>query len=388
MQLGHLRERRILELSRGEQRRVLIARALAFRPALLLLDEPASGLDARAREDLETMLDEVAALTTTVTAVHASAELPAIVNRVTAIRSGRLTPLAQTQAPEDAAASTATAVAAATPTATATSTATAHPRDGSDRPAAAAAARPRGRLMIELRQASVWLDGRRILEPLDWQLREGEHWLVRGPNGAGKSTLLRLLHAEIRPERGGTLRWPGLGDPADVWALRRQIALVSPELQARYLFPTRVFDAVASGFTASIGRTREPTPEEQARVRALLAAFELEPLAARPLRSLSYGQRHRTLIARTLATEPRVLLLDEPWEGIDAQSTGVICRELRRVMQTGTQIVCVSHLGARGLPLNRSLSLGAGRILSARDSAAPTGSSASERWRAADCPQR
>ena len=238
--------------------------------------------------------------------------------------------------------------------------------------------------MIALERASVWLGQRQVLQEISWKLRRGEHWLITGPNGAGKSTLLRLLRAEIRPARGGRIRWPGLGNPTDVWTLRRRIALVSPELRARYRFPSSVFEAVASGFDSSIGLTRALTEEERERVRRLLETFELDGMTDRRLSSLSYGQRHRTLIARTLATDPEIVLLDEPWEGLDALTRRLVTAELARRMTGGTQIVCASHVGTGELEFNRGFELRQGRIVSDDDTVGPPENSASARLQAAD----
>jgi molybdate transport system ATP-binding protein len=373
--LGHLAERRLLELSRGEQRRVLIARALATDPAVLLLDEPASGLDVGARDDLEATLRALPSSLAVVVAAHGTADLPRGTTRLVRIANGRLERLADPDpepepelvlgnppAPEHPARG-----------------AMAHV-DGDRRTSRTAAADDAsGDVLMALEHVSVWIAGRRILADVDWEFRQGEHWLVTGANGAGKSTLLRLLHAEIRPAVGGAMRWPALGDPADVWSLRRLVALVSPELQARYLYPTTVFDAIASGLHASIGLTRAIAPSERDCVEALLAAFELDTLKTRMLRQLSYGQRHRALIARTLVAGPRVLLLDEPWEGLDSASTAIVQRELSARIAAGTQVICVSHVGARGLPLNRALRIEGGRLIRADGSGERPENSASAR---------
>ena len=358
-----LAERRLLELSRGEQRRVLIARALAAAPVLLLLDEPMSGLDAGAGAALAALLARAAATTQIVVAAHRREELPAFVRKFAQLEAGRLQASATGRRTRRAARVTDGAWAI---------------------DAAATTAAP----LIALAHVDVWLDGRRVLAGIDWTLREGEHWLVTGPNGAGKSSLLRLLHGELRPARGGTIRWPGLGDPRNVWALRRKLSLVSPELQARYLYPTTVFDAVASGFHASIGRVKPLKTGERERVGELIAAFELEPFARRLLANLSYGQRHRALIARTLVHETRVLLLDEPWAGLDPESIGVVRQEVERRMANGMSVVCVSHIGGGGLRFNRSLRLDEGRIVNADGSGERRGSSASARRRAAGSPAR
>jgi len=104
----------------------------------------------------------------------------------------------------------------------------------------------------------------------------------------------------------------------------------------------------------------------------------LGPLRDRLLSSLSYGQRHRALIARTLAPGPRILLLDEPWEGLDSRSTDLIGAELTREIAAGSQVVCVSHVGPKGLPLTGRLRLEAGG-LRVDDTYAPHENSTSER---------
>jgi len=358
--LGHLADRRLLELSRGEQRRVLIARSLAFDPEILLLDEPASGLDAEAREGLEAMLNRAARRTQIVIAAHRPDDLPGFITNYADVVAGRLELLA---AITDRGATVRLS------------------HHGQQPPRSTAAAeltnrdrKPTGlseRVMIALVGVSVWLGERQVLKEFNWQLRSGEHWMITGPNGSGKSTLLRLLHAEIRPARGGQIHWPGLDDPRDVWALRRRIALVSPELQARYRFPASVFEAVASGFHSSIGLTRALSERQRECVGRLLDAFKLDHLSARPLSSLSYGQRHRTLIARTLMVNPAIVLLDEPWEGLDVLTRKLVAAEFRRRMAGGTQIICASHVGPAELDFNRSLVLEDGRIVNGDDPAGP-----------------
>lgn len=358
MRLGHLAERRLLDLSRGEQRRVLIARALGFRPSILLLDEPLSGLDAESRAELSAMLARAASDVTIVVAAHRSSELPGFVQQTLTLTAGKLSSSSVTAA------------------------GTEDPQ--SDQAAASVQPVERGETLIELEQAGIWLDGRPVLQDIDWQLIAGDRWLITGANGAGKSTLLRLLHGELRPAVGGSIRWPGLGNPGDVWNLRQQVALVSPELQARYLYPTSVFDAVASGFHASIGTVRKLTPAQAEHTDQLLENFRLGEFRDRLLSSLSYGQRHRTLIARTLATRPRVLLLDEPWEGLDTDITELIGREIDTMMGPDSAIVCVSHVGARGLRLPQTLQLTRGRITRAGDSDAQRENSTSVQPRATD----
>jgi molybdate transport system ATP-binding protein len=204
-----------------------------------------------------------------------------------------------------------------------------------------------------------------VLHEVTWRLAPREQWLVTGPNGSGKSSFLRLLHGQLRPALGSEIRWPALGNPRNVWTLRRAVAWLSPELQAAYRYPTTVRGCIASGFESSIGLTREPTRAQTQRVDELLREFALEPLAERQLKTLSYGQARRALIARALVGRPRVLLLDEPWEGLDADSAALLNATLRTVIAGGTQLVCASHLAAHREMFTHELALQAGRVAQA-----------------------
>jgi molybdate transport system ATP-binding protein len=341
-----LAERRFLELSRGEQRRVLIARGVAFGPTVLLLDEPASGLDAGARAELDKMLELVAKECTLVCSAHVPGDLPALIERYLQIEQGRVETV-ERDVHERAAASLSGAANA--------------PSAGTVAAAAAHANEP----LIAVAGADVWLAGRRVLHDVTWQLLPGQHWLVTGANGSGKSSFLRMLHGQLRPALGGTVTWPALGHPRDVWQLRKKVAWVSAELQAAYRYPTTVRACIASGFTSSVGATRRATADETARIEQLLEELELVPLADRLLSTLSYGQTRRALLGRLLANRPRVLLLDEPWEGLDAPMAELLNVTLERVAADGTQLVSASHLKTHRSHFTHELTLAEGRVVRA-----------------------
>ena len=345
--VAHLAQRRFLELSRGEQRRVLIARGVAFGPTVLLLDEPASGLDAAARVELAAMLELAAAECTLVCTAHVADDLPPMIARYLEIEHGRVV------GSGSRAASDAPRMPAPEPTGDASHT--------------QAAAAPHGasgnETLIALDHADVWLGARHVLRDVSWRLEPAQHWLVTGANGSGKSTFLRLLHGQLRPALGSEIHWPALGDPRNVWELRKQVAWLSPELQAAYRYPSTVRACVASGFESSIGQTRALTTKEATRVDELLGELELTELADRALRTLSYGQARRALIARALVNRPRVLLLDEPWEGLDAPMAELLNRTLAAVIAERTQLVCASHLTAHRGHFTHELVLEAGRVI-------------------------
>lgn len=343
--LTHLAQRPFLELSRGEQRRVLIARGLGFEPEVLILDEPAAGLDNRARQRLSETIDSISAHTTVMCSYHDASDLPRSINRMLRLDNGRIVESRAVESDSAPSASPELTVAGTSAVA----------RDTRSEPDSDA--------IVEVEGGDVWLDERQALAGIDWRLMRGEHWLVRGPNGSGKSTFLRMLHGQLRPALGGSIRFPGIHNPDNVWDLRKQVAWVSPELQAGYWYPSTARQCIYSGFDSSIGQTRRMTAAETALVDELLEQFKLVDLADRNIRTLSYGQFRRVLIARAVVHEPRVLLLDEPWEGLDHENRSLVNRELEQIITRGTQLVSASHLSDTPAPFNRLLELMDGRIV-------------------------
>jgi molybdate transport system ATP-binding protein len=352
LRLEALENRPFLELSRGQQRRVLIARGLAFDPVILCLDEPAAGLDAATRDVFRTTVAEIGRRTTLLYSAHEPADLPPPIDHIVRIEDGRIVEAGPfTPAPVPATRSVPVRPIGSIPAPAGTRrSAAAHP--------------PAGVVpLIEIVNGQIWIDDKAILEAIDWRLNPGEHWLVRGANGSGKSTFLRLLHGQHRSHVNGLISWPALGNPRNIWQLRRQVAWVAPELQAGYLYPSTVQACIASGFESSIGLMRRPNKAEAAWVEELIDRFELRELAQRALASLSYGQLRRVLIVRALVNKPKVLLLDEPWEGVDTPMLALIHRYLEQIIAQGTQLVCASHV-ARDLDcFTHEMQLAGGRIV-------------------------
>jgi ABC-type molybdenum transport system ATPase subunit/photorepair protein PhrA len=194
-----------------------------------------------------------------------------------------------------------------------------------------------------LTEVAVYVDYRPVLRNLDWQLRSGEHWAVYGANGAGKTTFLKLLYGDLSPALGGSIERAGVpaGTPIAQW--KRQVGYVSPELQSDYAVDVSVLHLVASGRYASIGLVDEPTARDLREAKGWLRFFGLLAAATRSPRELSYGQLRRALIARAMAADARILLLDEPLTGLDPRQRGIIKRLLERLMKRLTLVIAVHH---------------------------------------------
>jgi molybdate transport system ATP-binding protein len=167
--------------------------------------------------------------------------------------------------------------------------------------------------------------------------------VVTGPNGSGKSTLLRLIAGDVHPALGGSVQRFDLTPEDTLWDLRRRIGYVSPAFQAAYRENLSGLEVIASGFRSSVGLLEKPAPAELRRAAALARRLGLATLARRSTLAMSYGEFRRILLARALVHAPRLLVLDEPLDGLDVAGRRAMSRVLEDVARGGTSLVLVTH---------------------------------------------
>jgi molybdate transport system ATP-binding protein len=336
LDLSALLPRRFLTLSYGERRLVLLARALASRPRLLLMDELLNGLDAaRHANALRFLATTRRSRLPWILSVHRPQDVPASATHALILEAGRIVyrgPLAR--------AALARWFAQAM-----------HPAGAAIRAMAAAARkRPqrrrsggRARLLVRLTRAQVFLDEHRALSGLTLTVHQGECWVVHGANGSGKSTLIRTLYGDHGVAAGGRIERAGIVPGVPLENFKRTVGLVAPHLQADHPRALTVSEVVQSGRHASIGLVAAPSAADRAAARAALACFDMEEFATRRLEELSYGQLRRVLFARAWAGKPAMLLLDEPYSGLDASTRHALMRHLDELIAAGTTVIIATH---------------------------------------------
>lgn len=325
--LAGLAARGFLTLSYGQRRRVLLARALVRRPDVLLLDEALNGLDANSRKAFMRALRRATQPHTAwVLSSHRRSDVPAGVTHAARVEGGVIRAagaLAKVRRELFALAYARASGAVAAPVRAA-------PVAGDD--------------LVRLKRASVFRDYRNVVPAFDWTIRAHEHWCITGSNGSGKSTLLALLYGDLWPALGGTIERPSLarGLPISEW--KRTVGLVSPELQATYAATACTLEEIVlSGAHSSIGLDEPPTQRERARAFRAMRRAGILALAQRQARQVSYGQLRLALFARALLLPRRLLLLDEPFDGLDTD-VGARAHELvDAAVRSGTQLVIATH---------------------------------------------
>jgi molybdate transport system ATP-binding protein len=325
--IAHLADRRFLSLSYGERRLALLARTLASRPKLLLLDELLNGLDeTNHRRAMRWLQHTGGSSLPWVLATHRVDDVPGGATHALVLDKGEVVysgPLRR--APLE--------------------------RWLQSRPQSKGTASPKGIArrvassppIIQLAQASVYLDDHLVLEGLSLEVRAGECWVVHGRNGSGKTTFLRTLYGDHGVAAGGRIERAGIEPGVPLAQFQRRIGLVAPHLQADHPQHLTAAEVIQSGRHASIGLNDAPSAADRAAARRSLEFFGLTELAPRTLRELSYGQLRRVLFARAWVRRPDLLLLDEPFSGVDGPTRHALMDQIEAMVADGTAVVVTTH---------------------------------------------
>ncbi|MFD2571244.1 ATP-binding cassette domain-containing protein [Spirosoma soli] len=299
--LDPLLDRSFLKLSNGQARKARIVKALLRHPTVLLLDNPYVGLDTASRLELNDWLGELIQHGMGLMLVTDADTVPSFVSHVIALHEGRV----DWAGPRDCYKPKSEPVLI---------------------PAFPVLETPAGsadfREVFRLQAVTVRYNEITILKAVNWTVRAGERWALVGPNGAGKSVLLSLLYGDHPQAYANDVSVFGhrRGKAGEsIWDVKRRIGFVSPELHLYFPQHLSVRQVALTALTDTLTVPARVPANTEADLNQLLTYFEIRNLADRSFGSLSTGEQRLVLLIRALLKNSPVLLLDEPFQALDAR---------------------------------------------------------------------
>jgi len=309
--IEYLLRRKILHVSHGEARKVLIARALMQSPKLLILDDPFCGLDSSSRDVFKSTIDNLLAAESPRILLVAPRieEIPHGITHILCVAGnqvvdqGRKDTILRTEFVRELFAS---------------QDKTIDLKSGLKKIPPNPPLR-KGGILIEMKGTSVSYGETDVLRDINWMMRQGENWAILGHNGAGKTTLLSLILADNPQSYANEITIFGKrrGSGESIWDIKRNIGWVSPELQIYYHNESTCRNVVCSGFFDSVGLYRACSSEQARVAEHWMHSLGIEVLADRPLGTVSAGEQRLVLLVRALVKNPILLIMDEPCQGLD-----------------------------------------------------------------------
>ena len=333
--ITHLLNRAFRKLSSGETRKLMLIRALASEPELLILDEPFSGLDSNTTLILQEHLLTLASSITIILVLNRLDLCPSFISDIAYVQNGQLS---LTVEHDDQ-------------TARANLYQLLHLKttDLQVPPADAASAAPDldpSQPLVRLNKVAIRYTDTEIFSDLNWTIEPNQHWQLSGPNGSGKTSLLSLITGDHPQCYSNDIFVFGYqrGSGESIWQIKQFIGFVSSALHWEYRVSISLRNVIISGFYDSIGLYAKSTPSQQAIADQWLALLGMSKSANQPFNELSYGDQRLLLIARAMVKHPPLLILDEPCLGLDEMNRQLVLALIEKIC-TGNQtsVLYVSH---------------------------------------------
>ena len=332
--MNQLLDKYVILLSSGELRKFQLIKTLLANPQTLFLDNPFIGLDAEARQQLNTLLCSLAKHQNIMLylLLAKSDDIPDYADEI--VRFPQDEREVAIELPNDIEADFSTLV--------------------SEIPHNPAYSSP---VVIDMHNVSIRYGERTILSNLSWQVKKGERWALSGQNGSGKSTLLSLVCADNPQSYACDISLFGhqRGSGESIWEIKRHIGYVSPEMHRAYMRDLPTVNVVASGLKDTVGLYVRSSAEEKQLCRKWLRLFGIEHLADRSFITLSSGEQRLALVARAFVKNPDLLILDEPFHGLDDHNRQLVrtlimayCRQAEKTLVMVTHYEnefpeCINH---------------------------------------------
>lgn len=331
LKLQALRHKQLIKLSNGETKRLLIAAALLKHPALLLLDNPLTGLDVQSRAEFNGIINEIIASGISIIIATSPGEIPDAITHVAVLHEGEI--INQLPKPDFKSGMVSIPETAKINT--------------DELKNLLGLTRNRNfDFVVKMKQVNIRYGENQVLYNVDWTIKQGEHWALLGPNGAGKSTLLSLINGDNPQAYANDIvlfdRKRGSGE--SIWDIKNKIGFVSPELHQYFPTENSCQQVIESGFYDTLGLFRPSQPQKAAIALRWMKLLELEADARKSLKSVSASKQRLILLARALVKNPALLIFDEPCQGLDAHQQQHFKHIVDAICSLGnTTLIYVTH---------------------------------------------
>ena len=335
LDLSHLKDSGFRVLSTGETRRVMLARALATQPDLVLLDNPFTGLDIAHRAALARYLHSLSQNVQLLITFSRESDMPEWINSIALFSAGKLDSTMDKSSWDN------------------------HPIIGQIKSQSKQQSEemmslirqhqhstPFNNPIFELKNGTVEYTDKKIFTDLNWRIDKGQHWQVKGPNGCGKSTLLGLIFGDHPQCYSNDIDIFGKkrGTGETIWEIKQHIGMVSSALHLQYRVNCSALEVILSGFYDSIGLYNQPTRKEMNIANEWLDILHMSQYKKTSFKQLEYGQQRLLLIARAIVKQPTLLILDEPYQGLDFLGRRLVKNTLELIARENlSQLLYVSH---------------------------------------------
>lgn len=301
--LGFIWKKQLVTLSSGEMRKYQLAKALAGKPKVTIIDSPFIGLDRQTRTMLCNLLENLANRwgIQVILVVSREKDIPDFITHVIPVENLTCYPIVRK---EDYHSNPQQKL--LTPELKGLLTSQPSVKTESDE-------------IVKCNSITLQYGDRKIFNNLEWRIMKGERWALLGENGAGKSALLSMVYADNPQSYACDISLFGnrRGSGESIWEIKKNIGYVSPEMHRSYARHYPVIDIVASGLHDTIGLYKKIHDNERERCIAWLKIFGLEELKDRDFFNLSSGEQRMVLLARAFVKNPSLIILDEPLHGLD-----------------------------------------------------------------------
>jgi molybdate transport system ATP-binding protein len=331
LNLSYLLDEQLIKLSNGETKRLLIASSLIKNPSILVLDHPLTGLDINTRNEFSYLLKDIVHSGILVLIATDPFEMPEAITHVAVMHKGKI--IHKTERINYKPADFNFHHHIKVNITELKDLISFHHSSTFNK-------------IIQMKDVTVEYDGRKILDHINWHVKQSERWALSGPNGAGKSTLLSLVNGDNPQAYANDIilfdRKRGSGE--SIWDIKKEIGFVSPELYQYFPTDSSCLHVIESGFYDTVGLFRPTDPDKENTCLRWMRLMHIDQYSNKLFSTIPAGAQRLCLLARALVKNPTLLILDEPSQGLDTSQQQFFTHLIDDICSiSNVTVIYVSH---------------------------------------------